>query len=180
MTQSVSLRPATRQDIDRMYQWRNDPEIYRWFREQEEELDWHGHVEWFQNRPENREDLMIEYLGGAVGVVSLAADGDVGIYVGEKRLWGKGLASEALEKALEGRNRDFYAEIHTENTASQQLFERHGFEKVEQDGDWLQYEKTQTRWDMENEHGFMQGDGSLHVDDGSYPDCHRMKRGDSE
>jgi len=142
MDRSVSLRPATRQDIDRLYQWRNDPEIYRWFREQNGELDWHDHVEWFQNRPDDREDLIIEYLGGAVGVVSLAADGDVGIYIGEKRLWGKGLASEALEKALKGRCRDLSAEINIENTASQKLFERHGFEKVSREEEWIQYQRT--------------------------------------
>ena len=160
---SVSLRPATRQDIDRMYQWRNDPDIYRWFREQDGELNWHDHVDWFQSRPDDREDLIIEYLGGPVGVVSIASDGDVGIYIGEQRLWGKGLASEALEKALNGRVGEFTAEIHVENEASQNLFESEGFEKTGQDGGWIKYKLEQSRWEMENEHGFMQGDGSLHV-----------------
>ncbi|MFA9516861.1 GNAT family N-acetyltransferase [Halopenitus sp. H-Gu1] len=165
MPRSVSLRQATRQDIDRIYQWRNDPEIYRWFRNQDEELDWHDHVEWFQNRPEDREDLIIEYMGGPVGVVALAADGDVGIYIGEKRLWGKGIASEALEKAIEDKREELSAEIHVDNTGSQKLFEKHGFERIGQEGEWIQYRRTWSRWDMENEHGFMQGDGSLHVED---------------
>jgi len=88
MRRSITLRRATRQDIDQIYQWRNDPGIYQWFRQQDSELDWHDHVSWFTSRPENREDLMIEYLNGSIGVVSLATDGDVGIYIGEKHLWG--------------------------------------------------------------------------------------------
>lgn len=144
MPRSVSLRPATRQDMDRIYRWRNDSDIYRWFREQDDELEWHDHVEWFRNRPADREDLIIEYLGRPVGVVSVAADGDVGIYIGEKRLWGRGLASAALEEALDGRDRTLSAEIRAENTASQRLFERHGFETVGRDGEWLKYRRERS------------------------------------
>lgn len=135
MSQSVSLRPATWQDIDNLYQWRNDPQIYRWFREQDGELDWHEHVSWFQNRPESRSDLIIEYLGTAVGVVSIAADADVGIYIGEQHLWGRGIASEALGQAVEGRSAQLHAEIHVDNSASVRLFERHGFEETDRDDD---------------------------------------------
>jgi len=140
MSGQVSLRPATRQDLDRMFQWRNDPDIYRWFRNQDGELDWDKHVEWFQNRPSDREDLIIEYRGIPVGIVSLASDGDVGIYIGEKQLWGKGIAKEALETALEKRDGDYHAEINVDNTASKQLFKEIGFERIERDGDWIQYE----------------------------------------
>lgn len=138
---SVSLRPATVQDLDAMYRWRNDPEIHRWFREQEGTLDWHDHVGWFQGRPEEREDLVIEYLGVGVGVVSIAADGDVGVYVGEKRLWGRGIASRALERAVEERSEPLRAQIHVENGASRRLFEGCGFEEVGREGDWLSYRR---------------------------------------
>lgn len=164
MERSVSLRPANRQDVDQMFRWRNDPEIYQWFRNQDEPLNWHDHVDWFQSRPDERTDLIIEYPSTPAGVVSLAADGDVGIYIGEKHLWGKGIASEALEKALQGRYGEFSAEIHVDNTASQKLFEKQGFERVGKEGEWIQYQYVSRRWEMENEHGFMQGDGSLHVE----------------
>ena len=140
MTGEISLRPATRQDLDRMYQWRNDPDIYRWFRGQDTELDWHSHVEWFQNRPPDREDLIIEHRGTPVGVVSLASDGDVGIYIGEKHLWDRGIAKEALEIALEERDGEYHAEIHVDNSASKHLFKKVGFEEIERDGDWIQFE----------------------------------------
>lgn len=163
MEREVTLRPANRQDIDRMFQWRNDPDIYQWFREQNSELEWGGHVQWFMNRPEDREDLIIEYMGSPCGVVSLASDGDVGIYIGKKHIWGKGIASRALERALSGRNDEFTAEIHEDNGASQQLFEGVGFERVGKDDGWIQYRFDNPRWEMDNEHGFMQGDGSIHV-----------------
>lgn len=145
MNGKVSLRPATRQDLDRMYQWRNDPDIYRWFRNQDEELDWHAHVEWFQNRPVDREDLIIEYRGTPVGVVSLASDGDVGIYIGEKHLWGRGIAKKALKIALEERDGDYQAEIHIDNAASKHLFKEVGFEEVGRDGNWIQLEYRSNR-----------------------------------
>lgn len=141
----VSLRPANRQDIDRIFRWRNDYEIYQWFRNQDEPLDWYDHVEWFRSRPDDRIDLIIEYPSTPAGVVSLAVDGDVGIYIGEKHLWGKGIASEALAKALHGRFGEFSAEIHIDNTGSQKLFEKQGFERVAQEEDWIQYRYVRHR-----------------------------------
>lgn len=161
---TVSLRPATRQDIDRMYRWRCDEDIYRWFRNQNEELDWHDHVDWWRSRSEERQDLIIENRSRAVGVVAIAADGDVGVYIGEKDMWGRGIASEALSLALSDVRRELSAEIHEENHASIALFEAQGFEQVGQEGDWLQYRRPKPRpegfpegdWD----HGLMQGERS--------------------
>ena len=140
MGNDVTLRPAEGQDIDALFEWRCDPEIYQWFRNQDEELEWDGHVNWFMNRPDDREDLMIEYGGGPVGVVAIASDGDVGIYIGEKDLWGQGIATDALTKAVDDRDRQLSAQIHVENTSSQKLFERVGFEECGQEDEWILYE----------------------------------------
>ena len=135
----ISLRPVTIRDLDWLYSWRNDPDIYQWFREQDGELAWSDHVAWFRSRTGERDDLVIEYLGEPTGVVSISADRDVGVYVGEKRLWGEGIASRALQKALADRWGTFTAEIHVENEPSQRVFESIGFEQTGRDGSWLQY-----------------------------------------
>ena len=139
---TVSLRKATRMDLDDMYRWRCDEDIYRWFRNQDEPLDWDNHISWWESRSDGRDDFIIEQFGGGVGdgVVAIAEDGDVGIYIGEKRLWGEGLAKEALKKAIDRVDRDLVAQIHQENTRSQHLFESVGFERTGADGEWIEYE----------------------------------------
>lgn len=160
MDSRISVRPATRQDLDRLYQWRSDEDIYQWFREQDEPLDWHAHINWWQNRPDARDDLIIEHGARPVGVVSIATDGDVGIYIGEKDMWGQGIAKEVLQQALDNRTREYTAEIHIENEASQRLFESVGFEQTETDGEWLQYEypNQEVRREIAREDGYTQGD----------------------
>jgi len=142
MSDNVELRPARLGDLELMLAWRSDPEIYEHFREQEEPLEWKSHVNWFVNRSTNRHDMIIEYRGRRVGVVNLDEDDYVGVYVGEKDLWGKGIGTEAVEILCESFGRDrFYAEIHSENTGSQRLFENCGFEEVSESDSWLKYRR---------------------------------------
>lgn len=134
----ITLRQVTVQDLELILAWRSNPNIYENFREQDEPLDWEEHVTWFAKRPPERKDLMIEYHGRRVGVVSIAADGDTGVYVGEETLWGKGIAEEALKQACHAMSdRELTAQIHEDNTRSRRLFEKCGFEETGRRDDWL-------------------------------------------
>jgi len=131
MSDNIELRPTRLEDLELMLAWRSDPEIYEHFREQQEPLNWEDHVNWFINRPPDRHDFIIEYRGRRVGSVNVDKKDYIGVYIGEKSLWGQGIATETIEHVCDILERaEFYAEIHIENTASQNLFEKCGFKKI--------------------------------------------------
>lgn len=139
-TPTVTLRDLQARDLDRLIRWRNDPEIHQWFRGQDGALAWEEHINWFQSRPDGRIDRIIEYRDNPVGYADIAIDGDVGIYIGERRLWGRGIATRALQTLIAGEeDRTLTAEIHRENIRSQRLFESVGFRATDVGGPWFQY-----------------------------------------
>jgi RimJ/RimL family protein N-acetyltransferase len=138
----VTLRQVRIEDLELMMAWRSNPRIYEHFREQEGPLEWAEHIQWFATRPPERRDFVIEYQGRRVGVVAIAADGDVGTYIGEESLWGEGIATEALKIACDRmEDRNLQAQIHTDNERSRRLFEKCGFEQVTTKGVWVILER---------------------------------------
>jgi RimJ/RimL family protein N-acetyltransferase len=135
----VNLRQADIGDLELMLAWRSDEEIYRHFRSQTEPLDWESHMSWFASRDSERCDWIVEYQGRRVGAVSLTPNNEIGIYIGEKSLWGEGVGSAALKQACDNTVKPISAEIHEDNTASQKLFKKVGFERIESDGEWIEY-----------------------------------------
>jgi RimJ/RimL family protein N-acetyltransferase len=139
----VTLRPLETSDIETLYAWDDDIEVSvlgGWVRQQSRtavtrlwerritepaaDMDWFG----------------IEYEGKLAGYIQLALidpverRAAVGIAVGEKLLWGKGIAGRALrllcDYAFTVRNLDrVYAEVYTFNTRSMHLFEGVGFQR---------------------------------------------------
>ena len=73
----IRLVPLGRDDIELVFAWRSNSEIHRHFRRQDELLDWHEHVTWFESRSSDRHDFVIHYDGRRVGVVSLDTDDSV-------------------------------------------------------------------------------------------------------
>jgi len=137
----VAFRPATVADLELLLAWRSNPDVYEYFYEQDEPLEWDEHVDWWESR-ENRRDWIVTVRErtrwrdvGSVCVYDLDADvPEVGVYVGEVTAWGGGIASEAVEFAadwLRARNyQEVRARIVEGNDASKRLFERVGFECV--------------------------------------------------
>ena len=139
----VTLRPLEFDDIDTLYGWETDVELAIWsgwipqlsraaFRHKYE-----------QRITEPEKDLVmlgIEYEGQLVGYVQLALIDDderraaVGILVGEKNMWGRGIGKTALrillDYAFTVRNLErVYAEVYGFNQRSLRLMERVGFQK---------------------------------------------------
>ncbi len=139
--QAVRVTPLERSDLELVLAWRSNPEIYQHFRRQDGPLDWSEHVTWYESRSPDRHDFVIHYEDRRVGVVSLDADDEVSIYLGDFSAYGCGVATASLGwlcDRLEQRA-PLKAEIHDENDASKRLFERCGFQKDDRDGAWLQY-----------------------------------------
>lgn len=139
--QDLSVSPLTEDDLELVMAWRSNPKIYAHFREQNEPLDWEGHVSWFNSRDSDRYDFVLHFRSRRVGVVSIDSNNEVGIYIGDFSAHGRGIATSALNWlcARFQQRTPLFAEIHQENDASIQLFKRCGFEKISSDGDWLEY-----------------------------------------
>jgi RimJ/RimL family protein N-acetyltransferase len=109
---SIRFRGAERQDIPRFVAWLNDPEVteglilYSPLSLAEEE-------EWFENllkRPKDERPFVIEVQQGDAWVPIgncgfhnidwRCRSAEVGIFIGEKHLWGHGLGTEVMKKLI--------------------------------------------------------------------------------
>lgn len=142
----ISVAPMSDDDLELVLAWRCNPEIYRYFRGQAEPLSWDDHVAWFESRTPERFDFVVSFEGRRVGIVSLDADDEVSVYLGDVAARGHGVATAAVEWLCD-RFTDrtpIYAEVHRDNDSSKRLFERCGFERLpdkreDDDGAWLRY-----------------------------------------
>jgi RimJ/RimL family protein N-acetyltransferase len=138
----VTVQPLAEKDLELVLAWRNNPRIYDQFRKQNEPLEWNEHKEWFDSRPDDRFDYVIRFEDRRVGVVSLASDGDVSIYIGEITLWGEGIASQILKWLCRkfGDRKPLRAQIREDNQRSQSLFESCGFDQIDAENSWKIFE----------------------------------------
>ena len=98
---------------------------------------WEEHEEWFlKEMPKAHVYAVVAYKERPVGTFHCNQDGEIGIIIGEKSLWGRGIASDVLEAALVGlkalpatQDLKLYAVIHPENIASQHVFASNVFVK---------------------------------------------------
>lgn len=151
--ENVKLVRAKESDLELILSWRSHPDIYKYFRMQKAPFSWKEHVTFWKNR-KHRVDFIIllseEKKWRKVGTLNLSElDTDspaIGILIGELTLQHKGVGSKALQLALQWLKTKKYAkacaEIHSSNTASQKLFLKNGFKKVNQatGKDWQAYQ----------------------------------------
>ena len=122
----TSAQPAFLTEL--LLAWHNDTEITK-LMPSAHILTWEEHLEWWQTRT-NRRDFLIFYDGvRTVGTVHYTFSGEVGILIGEKTLWNKGIGTAALTKllAMLPLQRSMWAAIHSENIASKRAFTKAGF-----------------------------------------------------
>jgi RimJ/RimL family protein N-acetyltransferase len=105
--EKVRLRPVREDDLPFFQRWLNDPDIRRWLTLQkgptlEEEQAW------WEAEQHNPEDIVwaIETRDGRLlGDLALRPNplgrwADLGIFIGEKALWGRGYGTDAVRTAL--------------------------------------------------------------------------------
>lgn len=148
---NVTLRPLEMDDIEILYTWERDIELAIW-------SGWTPLVssvafrQKYERRITNPEGdltmLGVQFEGRIVGFVQLAEintyekRASIGVVIGEKNLWGKGIGRTALRLLLDyaftvrGLER-ISAEVYGFNQRSMRLMERVGFQK---EGVLRQYE----------------------------------------
>lgn len=140
-TPPIHVAPIDSADLELMLAWRSNPEIYHHFRRQDSPLDWDDHLSWYESRDTDRYDFIIHYDGRRVGVVSISATEEIGIYLGDFSAHGQGVATVALKWICERfENRaPLIAEVHEDNSPSKRLFEACGFQQRGRDDEWIKY-----------------------------------------
>lgn len=111
----MDIRPATMDDAELLYAWRNDP-VTRQNSINPEPVEWAGHVSWLGKRLSlEAPGLFIAVTSEPVGTVRI--DGDEISYTVAPEHRGKGIATKMLTLARE-RFGAKEAQIKTENLAS--------------------------------------------------------------
>lgn len=135
----LNLRPATLDDAQRVFAWRNSEEVRR-FSISNREIGWDEHFSWFQGVLENpqRHMFVAEREGEPVGVFRLDwADGraEVSIFLAPG-MSGQGLGAAILHLGIGWARENLagvtklIARIKAQNEASLHLFGKVGFEEA--------------------------------------------------
>lgn len=127
----LSLRAATQDDAQRLFDWRNDP-VTRAMAIQTDPVPWDGHVGWLTASLANPRRRLLIGLSDGVPMGTLRFDLSDEILVSitlapDHR--GRGLALPLLTAGIDTLDRPtrLLAQVKPGNTASQRLFERAGF-----------------------------------------------------
>jgi RimJ/RimL family protein N-acetyltransferase len=145
------LRPAIDEDNLLLFMWRNDPEISKNFYSQQDarQITPIEHLKWWKSRNTDWRTYIIVHNGKSVGVLTFGQldswRSDIGIYIGDKSLWGCGIGKDALTKGLAIlaiTHKYAGATILDKNERSKRLFMACGFERIgiARDGE-SQYQK---------------------------------------
>lgn len=124
----------SKEDIEIIFYWRQNKQIYDNFLIQKKPLIWEDHLA-FWSSYKNRYDWLIMLNDRRIGSVYFKkiddATLDIGIYISDLTLWGRGIASIAVQKALiwaKGNNfKSVTATILRKNHRSIGLFIKNGF-----------------------------------------------------
>jgi len=136
-----------------MMAWRSNPEVYKGFYQQEGALFWLEHHNWFCSRNQDWRTFIVLYDSRPVGVVNIGQldnwTCEIGYFIGETTLWGKGIGTEAVRQGIEwireyALTHSHIVAVHTtikhDNYASISLIEKLGMKCVcdarEGEGRW--------------------------------------------
>jgi RimJ/RimL family protein N-acetyltransferase len=111
------LRKATDDDLELIMAWRSNPLVYEGFYSQTAPLTWEEHIIWWYSRNQDWHQFIILADGHDIGVVTIVQcdnwSPEIGFYIGEVSLWGKGYGSRAVGLAEEWLKEKGYVQTHT-------------------------------------------------------------------
>lgn len=134
----IYLRPLTPQDHSLTMAWRSNSLVYEGFYQQNRPLTWDEHINWYATRGKNWQCFIIMYEQRPVGVIIVQQLDhwmpEIGWYIGEVSLWGKGIGKQAVQLGLDHLRSMGYEYCHTSildtGTRSLRLAESVGFKVV--------------------------------------------------
>jgi RimJ/RimL family protein N-acetyltransferase len=143
---SISLRRVDFSDIEFLWYLRNQPEIYKYFKEACP-VSWENHINWIIPiilKIKLKDVFIIQESKVSIGQIRFNYDDtDISISI-LKEFQTKGIASKAITLAIKEIKKKkivkvITAEIDKNNTSSIKLFEKLGFTFTRKKGKWLKY-----------------------------------------
>ena len=138
----VTLRPADDSDPPRFVPWFADMEVTRYLGRRGA-VALYQEVDYFKRAGESKNDIqwMIDVENETVGSTGIhgidwqSAHGTTGIVIGDKRWWGKGVASEAMALRTRYAFRELnlhklLTEAYVDNAGSRRALEKTGYRTV--------------------------------------------------
>lgn len=139
-TLNFSFRKVTIQDANKIFEWRNDPTIYRYLFNPNP-IEWNSHIKWLNKLEENQSIFFVIATidGNDCGTVRFdllddKQSAEVGIYV-IPEFHGKKIGTQMLIAAEKFYKKSFpqinkvIARVIIENEASLKMFEKSGYQK---------------------------------------------------
>lgn len=148
----VQIRPLQENDAYTSVKWRNDPEVFKYTgNTYKNEIKLENELEWIRKVTNNPCDYRCAIIadGEYVGNIYLTniEDGvaELHIFLGDKGVWGKGVAKQACLLIIDYafntlKLHKIFLKVRKENTSAFHLYQRLGFNIVEDDGTWTTME----------------------------------------
>jgi len=142
----ISLKKANFFDIEFLWYLRNQPDVYKYFRENRP-VSWEKHIQWIlpiMLGVSNKEIFVIQSQKAPIGQIRFdykdRKEGETSISI-LKEFQGRGFATKFLSLAIKKQKKVklLTAEIHKSNLPSLKLFEKLGFKFKTKKGKWLKY-----------------------------------------
>ena len=138
------LRDLEEKDYPLIMAWRSNPLVYSGFYSQKGPLEWKGHVKYHTTRNSDWRTFIIEVteddVTRPVGVLNIGQldnwKPELGVWIGEVALWGRGIGMVALRYAIDWIKLRQYpyqvigATILDNNERSIRLFKSMGFVRI--------------------------------------------------
>ena len=140
---NISLMPVEIGDLELLNKWKNDEEIYKYLGGGYRPTSISQQKKWIEilteNTTENQRYMILDENNNKVGFIGLYNISPIhrtcslGLYIGEKDSWGKGIATRAY-KALENyakkylNIRKIHLEVVEKNEGAVKLYQKLGFE----------------------------------------------------
>lgn len=155
---NVSIRPLQIEDAYTSVIWRNEPEVFKYTRNTynhiitiESELEWIKRV--IVNTDEYRCAIIVDdkYVGNIYLTNICNNIAEYHVFIGEKSYWGKGVAKKAsIEIIRYGFEylslKKIVLEVHSQNNAAIQLYDKLGFAIVEEKSNFITMEIVKDKY----------------------------------
>lgn len=145
----ISLRKINFYDIELLWHLRNQPDVYKYFR-QNRRVSWEKHIKWIVPiilGMAKKDLFMIQHESLPIGQIRFDyqknKEAKVSIAI-LKEFRGRGISRESFKKAVklvkkEKKLKTIIAEVHKNNIPSQRFFKKLNFKLKEKKGSWLKY-----------------------------------------
>lgn len=139
----VTIRPLKEDDALVSFEWRNDPDIWRYTGSKpDREITPEIEKQWIIkaiNEPKSKRFAIITddvYVGNVYLTNIKDKTAEYHIFIGDKNYWGKGIAGKATDLIIKfGKDelglKAIYLSVHKDNVAAVHLYEKFGFRKTE-------------------------------------------------